>query len=108
MAKEAIEAIRKAEKEANTILQEASQASRDLKKEAQLSAEKKYKNIMDEAHVQAKELREKALLEGEDISKPIIAKGTEEAKSILNMDDAKLNFAANIIIERIVNVNGNS
>lgn len=108
MAKEAIEAIRKAEEEANNILQEAIQTSRDSKRETQLLAEEKFKLIIDEANNEAKELREKALLEGENISIPIINKGDEESKKILNMSDAKLESAANIIIERIVNVNGNS
>ncbi len=108
MAKEAIEAVKKAEEEANNFLQSASQASRDLKKEAELLAEEKYKTIMEEADKEAKILRDRALQEGEEISKPVIEKGLEEAEKILAIKDEELKSAVNIIIERIVNVNGNS
>ena len=63
---------------------------------------------MEEGDREAKELREKAVQEAENQSKPVLEQGLNEAKKILEITDAELDAAVNIIIERIVNVNGNS
>lgn len=108
MAKEAIEKVREAEVQANVIMQEANQNSRDSKKEAEILADEKYKQIIREADREAKEIQEKALQEGEIESKPILEKGLIEAKKLEEITDQDLDSVVNIIIERIVNVNGNS
>ncbi len=108
MAKEAIEKVREAEVQANVIMQEANQNSRDSKKEAEILADEKYKQIIREADREAKEIQEKALQEGEIESKPILEKGLIEAKKLEEITDQDLDSVVNIIIERIVNANGNS
>ncbi len=108
MAKEAIEAVKEAEAKAQAILQEANQTAKNIRQEAELLAEEKYKSIMEEGEREAKEIREKAIQEGENESKPVLEKGLNEAKKILEITDSDLNTAVNIIIERIVNINGNS
>ncbi|MFY9213082.1 MAG: hypothetical protein WAO45_00010 [Tissierellaceae bacterium] len=108
MAKDAIEAVKEAEQQGHRILQEATQASRDSKREAELTAQKKYMEILEEANREAEALREKALKEGEEISAPLIETGIKEAEEIIALPVAELDLAANIIIERIVSANGNS
>lgn len=108
MAKDAIEAVKEAEEKSRIILQEASQASRDSRREAELNADSKYDEILDEADKEVKALKEKALKEGEAISTPMIDNGMKEAEKFIALTDTELDLAANIIIERIVNANGNS
>lgn len=108
MARDAIEAVKEAEEKSRMILQEASQLSRDSKREAELTAEKKHIEILEEANQEAEALREKALREGEKISAPLIETGIKEAEEFIALTDTELDLAANIIIERIVNANGNS
>lgn len=108
MAKEAIEAVKSAEEKAKTLLQEASQASRDSRREAELLAENKFREILNEAEAKAKEIKENALSEGEALAKPIFQKGSEEVKKFSSLTDQDLESAVNIIIERIVSANGDS
>ena len=108
MAKDAIEAVRGAEEKAKDLLQEANYTSRELKQEAESLAEREYSQILVDAESKSKQLKDAAMLEGEAIAKPIIDKGIEEAKALFAMNDKALEPAVNIIIERIVNANGNS
>lgn len=108
MAKEAIEAVKAAEEKAKALLQEANQAAKDSKREAEVLAEKKFREILGEAEAKAKELKEKALLEGEAAAKPVIQKGKEETRKFYSLTDEDLEPAVNIIIERIVSANGDS
>lgn len=108
MAKDAIEAVKEAEEKSRIILQDASQASRDSRREAELTADRMYNEILHEAEKEAKELKDKAQKEGEEISAPLIENGMKEAEKFIALTDTELDLAANIIIERIVNANGNS
>lgn len=108
MVKEAIKAVKEAEAEANKILQEANETSRNLKREGEALAEEKYRQIMEEAKREAEGIKEKALQEGEAIAKPIMEKGMKESEELAALSNEELDKAVNIIIERIVNINGNS
>jgi V/A-type H+-transporting ATPase subunit G/H len=108
MAKDAIEAVKAAEEEARTLLQEATINSRDSLKKSEQLGDEEYNRIILQAETDAKLIRNKAILEGETIAKPILERGTNEAKSLSEMNVEKLESAVNIIIERIVNANGNS
>ena len=108
VAKEAIEAVKASEEEARTILQEANQKAKDSKKETELMANQKYQEIIKGAMDECEALKQQALSEGESTSKPIIEKGIQDAKKISGLTDKDLDSAVNIIIERIVNADGNS
>lgn len=108
MARDAIEAVKEAEEKSRMILQEANQASRDSRREAELTADSKYAEILEEAEKESKALKEEALKEGEKTSIPLIENGMKEAGQFIALTDTELELAANIIIERIVNANGNS
>ncbi|MDD2482582.1 MAG: ATPase [Lutispora sp.] len=108
MAKDAIETVKDAEEKAKTLLQDAILTSKNSKQEAETLAEQEYKKILANAKNEAEEIKRLAVQEGESIAKPIIERGIESAKALNDLKDEKLDSAVNIIIERIVNANGNS
>ncbi|HSP48196.1 MAG TPA: ATPase [Clostridiaceae bacterium] len=108
MAKEAIEAVKAAEEKAREILLEAGHRSRDSRRDAELTAERLYKEILEKAEREAQLLRENAVKEGESIAGPIIETGKLESQKIASLQDNDLSGAVNLIIERIVNADGNS
>ena len=108
MAKDAIEMVKSAEEKAAALLQEASQRSSNSIHEAEVFAEQEFKSIILEAKAQAEKIKKTAVQEGESIAKPIIEKGIGEAKELSKLSNEKIESAINIIIERIVNANGNS
>lgn len=108
MAKEAIEAVKAAEEKAKGILVEAGHKSRDSRRDAELTAERLYREILEKTEKDAQLLKENAVKEGETIAKPIIEKGKLESQKIASLQDNDLSGAVNLIIERIVNADGNS
>jgi len=108
MAKDAIEAVKFAEEKAKAIISEATMISKSSLLESEQLAEQEYKRIISLGEGKAKEIKKKAIQEGDEIAKPIIDKGNMEAKSLYETKDEILENSINIIIERIVNANGNS
>lgn len=108
MAKEAIISVKEAEEQAREMIEKAVQASKASKAEAIQGGEEEYSRIINEAEESARTIKEKALKEGEAASKPILENGISEASKIIDISDEKIDRAVNIIIERIVNANGNS
>ena len=108
MAKEAIVSVKEAEEQVREMIEEAVQASKRSKAEAIQGGEEEYRKIVNEAEESARIIKEKALKEGEAASKPILENGISEASQIIDISDEKIDKAVNIIIERIVNANGNS
>ena len=108
MAKEAIEAIKAAEDKAKETVNDAIQVSKDTFLEAEKKADEEYKHIIDLAKTKAKEIKEKAVTDGEEAAKPIIEEGSIRTKALYQMNQEKLEGAVNIIIERVVNSNGDS
>lgn len=108
MATEAILAVKKAEETAEKILTEVAQSSKKILEESTKKAEEEYKLIILEANKEAETIKKTAVNEGEAIAKPILEKGKAEAETLGKIEDEKLKEMTNIIIERIVNKNGNS
>ena len=108
MATEAILAVKKAEETAKEILEQVAQYSRKTLDESFRKAEEEYKNIISDANNQADEIKKIAVSEGQAIAKPILEKGKAEAETLQKLEENKLKEVTNIVIERIVNKNGNS
>ena len=108
MAKDAIEAVKAAEENAKTILNEANFAFKNAVMNAEKKAEQEYDKILTFAEEEAKNIKDRFVKEGEDTSKPILEAGNKEVEKIKNIKDDALEDSVNIIIERIVNANGNS
>ncbi len=108
MARDAIEAVREAELKAKSILEEAMVTRKNSRMEAERKSEDEYNKILSEAEAESRSIKDKALEDGESMAKPITEKGLKEAEAIKGLKDVNLESAVNIIIERIVNANGNS
>lgn len=108
MAKDAIFAVKEAEKEAQKLLENAKDISKRLKDESITKGEEEFNRILDDGRLKAKEISEDAKMQGDALAKPILEKGKIEAEKLANLDPEKMDMAVNFIIERIVNANGNS
>ena len=108
MAKEAIKVIKKAEEEAQGLLEDARQTSNKIIHEAGIYAKKQYEQIISDAKIEAENVKKMAEQDAQSEAQSMISKGHEKANFIRNLETNKLNSAINIVIERIVKANGNS
>ena len=53
-------------------------------------------------------MMDEAVNEGNQEAKPILEKGEVEARNILEVSEDKINSAVKLVVERIVNIHGNS
>jgi len=108
LALEAINKVKTAEDQAAQILESALKESKDIIKNAEREADKQYEARLTETYKEAEQIKSKFISESEVESEPIMKKGKEEVDHILNVDANKFNSAVKLVIERIVNFNGNS
>lgn len=108
MAKDAIEAVKGAEEKAKSLINEANSAYKNSVLEAEKKAEQEYDKILTLAYEEAKKIKENFVREGEDIAEPILQEGNLKVQKLNDIRDDALEDSVNIIIERIVNANGNS
>ena len=108
MALEALNEIKKAEEEANKIIQVAISSSKELVKNAVIDAENQFQKIIEIAKKEQEKILKQAEEEGAKEAEPILKKGEEEIAKIKNLSDEKKNNAINLIVERIVKIHGNS
>lgn len=108
MAIEALNEVKKAEAKADEMIKTAQQESKEIILKAKVEAEAAYKNIIDMAKVKAQEIMNSAIELGKYEAQPIIENGRVQCNEIKNTPEAKMKDAAKFVIERIVNVNGNS
>ena len=108
MALEAINDIKKAEEQAEKMIQEATAKSKEIIKNANLSAEEEYNKIIESANIRKNAILNKAEEDGELEAKPILDKGEIDVQQIKNISSDKKNNAINLIVERIVKIHGNS
>lgn len=108
MALEALNEIKKVEEEANKIIQEAVNSSKELVKNAVIDAENEFERIIEIANKEKEKILKQSEEEGAREAEPILKKGEEEIAKIKNLSDEKKNNAINLIVERIVKIHGNS
>ena len=108
MALEAINYIKKAEEQAEELIQEATIKSKEIVKNAAIQAEEEYNKILKDANLRKDEILKKAEEEGNVKAAPILEKGEKDVEEIKNISDDKKNNAINLIVERIVKIHGNS
>jgi V/A-type H+/Na+-transporting ATPase subunit G/H len=108
LALEAISEIKRAEEEAEKLIQEATISSKEILKNANIKAEEEYNKILNEANLNKSKIISEAEETGKLESEPILRKGEEEVLSIKGISDEKKNNAINLIVERIVKIHGNS
>lgn len=107
MATDAILKVKDAELKAKEILEKAHKDALILKEEAKERVKILwwgYKN----AKKEAEELKLKYKNEGEAIATPIFESAERKVSSIKDIEESKLKSVVDLIVERIVNSNGNS
>lgn len=108
MALEIIIEVKKAEDEANSIISTAQIKSKEIVTKAYQEADKEYRRIVDEAKVKAQSIMDEAIALGNKEAKSIINKGDEEVYKFSSLPKENINNAIKLVVERIVNINGNS
>ncbi|MBE6053716.1 MAG: ATPase [Clostridium sartagoforme] len=108
MALEAINDIKRAEEEAEKIIDEATAKSKEIIKNASILAEEEYNKTLAAANLRKNEILNKAEEEGNLEAKPILDQGERDVEEIKKISTDKKNNAINLIVERIVKIHGNS
>ena len=108
MAIEAIKQVREVEQKAEAMVKTAHQQSKEIISKATLQGEEQNKTIVEEAKTKAQEIINKAISSGEEEAKTLLNEGAVKCESIRNLSKDKVDAAFKLVIERIVNTNGNS
>ena len=108
LALEVINSLKEAEKKADLTISEAEAKKKEIIKAAEQKANEEYSRIISEANLEAKNIIDAAVLEAQKEAMPIAERGKNEEEAILNLPNDKFSKAVNLVIERIVNTNGNS
>jgi V/A-type H+/Na+-transporting ATPase subunit G/H len=108
LALEEIKEIKRVEEEALNLIKAAEAQSKDTFKAAQSEAMEKYNTTLEEIKARVKAIVDEAVSSSEKEATAILEKGRGQIKDILDLPKRKLDAASKLIIERIVNSNGNS
>ena len=108
LATDAILKVKDAELKAKEILEKAHKEVLILKEEAKEKVKKFYDESITNARKEAEELKLKYKNEGEAIAMPIFESAERKVSSIKGIEEGKLKSVVDLIVERIVNSNGDS
>lgn len=108
LAIDAIKKIKDAEFDAKKILENAHKNALILKEETKQKVKKSYDEAIKNAKKEADTFKIKCKSEGETIAKPIFENAEKTVSSIKNIEESKLKSVIDLIIERIVDSNGDS
>ncbi|MCY7007811.1 hypothetical protein OCK72_03970 [Fusobacterium simiae] len=108
MATDAILKVKDAELKAKEILEKAHKDALILKEEVKEKVKKSYDEAIKNAKKEAEELKLKYKNDGEAIATPIFENAEKKVSSIREIEESKLKSVVDLIVERIVNSNGDS
>ena len=108
VATDAILKVKDAELKAKEIIEKANQEIALLKEESREQIKKFQKDAIETAIKDAEILKKKYKTEGEAIASPIFESTERKVSSIKDIEENKLKSVVDMIVERIVNSNGNS
>lgn len=108
LALEALKEVKATEEHANLIIKEAQTKANETIKNAHLQGQEQYNNIIVNAKENSKSIIDNAIKLANDEAAPVLEKGYKEKGEILKISEDKKNKAVNLVIERIVNIHGNS
>ncbi|MDC7955374.1 hypothetical protein PKF05_05990 [Fusobacterium simiae] len=108
MATDAILKVKDAELKAKEILEKAHKDALILKEEVKEKVKKSYDEAIKNAKKEAGELKLKYKNDGEAIATPIFENAEKKVSSIREIEESKLKSVVDLIVERIVNSNGDS
>ena len=102
MAKEVLEKIKSTEKEADEIVLKASENAKNILKDIDKKIKDDSEKIIFDAQQEIKEQEEKTVEEVNKDVEFLLNKERESLKSILDIDEGKMNEIVNLLAERIV------
>ncbi len=108
VATDAILKVKDAELKAKEIIEKANQEIVLLKEETREQIKKFQKDAIETAIKDAEILKTKYKTEGEAIASPIFKEAEQKVLAIKDVKEDKLESVIELIVERIVNSNGNS
>lgn len=107
MAKEALLQIKDAEDEVKKMLSSAQQKNQEKINNAEIEGKNIYDSLVQQGKEEANSVMEAAENKGNEEAAPIIEKGMAEVEALRNVDKQKFDNVVKLVIERIVNNNGN-
>lgn len=108
VATDAILKVKDAELKAKETIEKASQEIALLKEETKERTKRFQKDAIETAIKDAEILKKKYKTEGEAIANPIFKEAEQKVLAIKDIKENKLESVIELIVERIVNSNGNS
>ncbi|MGL4740133.1 MAG: ATPase [Sarcina sp.] len=108
MAVEIISEIKNTEQLAREIIINANKEAKEIISKATLDAEQTRKSILDNAKSEGQEIIDAAVTSANIEAEKLFEKGEKDCKSITSLEQEKIDQAVKLVIERIVNIHGNS
>lgn len=108
MAAEALLKVREAEEQGGELVRRANDEAKEMIRKAEADGLTRQKAIIAEANRMKAEMIEQAGRKAVQGCADLLSEGEAQRQRILNPDPQKFEQAVQIVIERIVNVNGNS
>lgn len=108
MAAEAVQKVKQAEEQASEMVRKANDEARELIRKAEAAGLARQKAIIMEANRQKAEMIEQANLKAAQGCADLLREGEAQRQQILNPEPQSFEQAVQIVIERIVNLNGDS
>ncbi|WP_055070649.1 hypothetical protein [Clostridium massiliamazoniense] len=108
MAIEVINEIKKAEEAAKTLMKEAQTEAREMIVKANQQGENEFKKIVDEAKNKGEEKIQKQVEATKKEADTMFEASKSECAKIQSVSKNKVDEAVKLVIERIVNIHGNS
>lgn len=107
MASEVLNQVKKAEIEADKLVDDAKKKAKDIIEASKVESDKDSKKALDDAKARALDIKDKAEAKAKEDKKPVIEKAYEDSKEIKNKDQKEIDDLLEFLTERIV-ANGDS
>ncbi|MGL5764869.1 MAG: ATPase [Sarcina sp.] len=108
MAVEIISEIKNTEQVAREIIINANKEAKEIISKATLEAEQSHKAILDDAKCEGQKIIDAAVTSANIKAEKLFEQGKKDCKSITDLDKEKIDQAVKLVIERIVNIHGDS
>ncbi len=108
MAKEALQKIKEAEEKSSLAISNAKKQAEEILLKAKEEEEKILNTAKKESQFLKDGIIKKEILDAKQAYEPTLLGGEAKIAALENLEDAKIKSAVNLIVERIVNISGNS
>lgn len=108
MALDVILKVKEAEKKADASIKLANDKSKEILKKAQTDANDTYNSMIIDSKEKESDIITENIQNANCKAKDIFKNGEKEVQEILNISNEKKQNAVKLVVERIVNIHGNS